>query len=199
MIKANRQVIKTLTGMPDAEKFTLDAYARYQLAGNVADADRVFANVLSVVGGAGIVPENLENGADYRLEASDIAKNIPIAVKVDNDRSNRIGSAFAAALSREGFRTGGSNSRYVLDVKISFSPVDLPNQQNKFVRYVVDANLTDVTAGNVLLPYNINGREGHISVVEAENRSLVAAERKINEAYGKALQDYFSTQMPAHK
>jgi hypothetical protein len=63
----------------------------------------------------------------------------------------------------------------------------------------VDANLVDTGSGNILLPYNINGREGHATVSEAENRAILGAERKINEAYGKILSDYLSALLPDKK
>jgi hypothetical protein len=201
MIRSNEQTIADLVAVPEGEKNSLDGYSRYALAGTIADANRVFANVLSIVGsgGTGIDPGGMKGGGEYRLEAAAIAGTIPIAVRVQNDRANRIQGAFASVLSRAGFRSGGANTRYVLNVKAEFLPVDLPNQTNKFVRYAVDANLTDTRTGNILLPYNITGREGHISTAEAENRAVTGAERKINENYGAALADYLSTLLPANR
>jgi hypothetical protein len=201
MIRANQEVMKRLTNMTNAEKYTMDGYARYQLAANIADVNSIYGNVLSFVGtgGTGISPDKLERSADFRLEAASITKNIPIEVRVSNDRSNRIGSAFSQALSGAGFRIGTRNSPYALDVEISFSPVDLPNQQNKFVRYVVDANLIDTASGSILLPYNINGREGHLTVLEAENRAATAAEKKVGAEYGNALKTYLDGLLPLKK
>jgi hypothetical protein len=201
LIKSNLKIISLLTTMTDAEKYTLDGYSRYQFAGTVADVNRTFANVLTIVGSAntGVNPEELKKGDDYRLEAANITKNIPITIQVKGDRSNRVQGAFASAINKQGFKSGGTNSRYVLDAVISFDPVELANQNNKFVRYVVDANLKDTRSNAVLLPYNINGREGHLTIAEAENRAVVAAEKKIQEAYGTLLQDYLSTLLPPRR
>jgi hypothetical protein len=200
MIRANEEIIASLVTMTDGEKNSLDGYARYATAGTIADANRAFANVLSVVGntGTGIDPGSIKKGEDYRLEAVKIAGTIPIAIKVSNDKANRIERAFAAALNKAGFKSGGT-SRYVLNVDAAFSPVELPGQTNKFFRYAVDANLTDTGTGNILLPYNISGREGHLNVAEAENRAVAAAERKINENYSVVLSEYLSTLLPATK
>jgi hypothetical protein len=54
----------------------------------------------------------------------------------------------------------------------------------------------DTSTGGVLLPYAINGREGHISLPEAENRAFMAAERKVNGEYGKLLSDYLGSLLP---
>jgi hypothetical protein len=197
MIAANQRIIQDLVTIPNAEKNTLDAFSRYQLAAAIADATQVYVNVLSVVGrGPGAVPGGLKKGDDYRLEAVNITKNIPIGIKVNGDRANRIGGAFASVISKAGFRSGGANSRYVLDVTLRLSEVQLPNQQNKFARYEVDAKLTDTAAGAVLLPYNFNGREGHLNISEAENRAVAAAEKKINDGYGNVLSEYLSTLLP---
>ncbi|MDR1617978.1 MAG: LPP20 family lipoprotein [Treponema sp.] len=196
MIKSNERIIKELTTIPAAEKNTLDAYSRYQLAATIADVNRVYANVLSVVGNAGgINPATMKKGDDYRLDAVNITKNIPIAVRVNGDRSDRIRGAFASVISKAGFRSGGNSARYVLEVTLSISEVTLAGQ-NKFARYVVDANLTDMTEGMVLLPFNINGREGHLNLPEAENRAVAAAEKKINETYGPKLSGYLATLLP---
>jgi hypothetical protein len=200
MIKANQEVIRGLTAMTDEEKYTLDGYARYQLAADIADVNSIYGSVLSFTGsgGTGVAPDKLEKGAGFRIEAAKITRNIPIAVRVENDRSNRVASAFSQALGKAGFRTGG-NSPYVLNVQVSFTPADLPNQQYKFVRYVVDANLTDTASGSILLPYNINGREGHLNISEAENRATAAAEKKIGAEYENTLKAYLDGLLPAKK
>jgi hypothetical protein len=201
LIRSNERIIAGLTSISAAERNTLDAYSRYRFAGTVADANRVFANVLSIVGSAnaGINPGDTKEGDDYRLEAANIAKTIPIAIKVNNDRSGRIQGAFAAAVNKAGLRGGSNGARYLLNADISFSPVELPNQANKFVRYTLDARLTDTSSGDVLFPYTMSGREGHLTAAEAENRAVIAAERQINEKYGILLAEYLSALLPEKK
>jgi hypothetical protein len=198
MISSNQRIIQNLVTIPNAEKNTMDGYSRYRLAAAIADANQVYVNVLSVVGkGTGAVsPGELKKGDDYRLEAVQIAQNIPIGIRVRNDRSDRIRSAFAAAISKAGFRSGGNNSRYMLNVTVALSEVQLASQQNKFARYEVDANLIDTANESVLLPFSVNGREGHLSLPEAENRAVSAAEKKINDNYEKVLSEYLSTLLP---
>jgi hypothetical protein len=198
MILSNERLINDLVVLPEGEKNSLEGVSRYQLAALIADTNRVYANVLSLAnrGSGGIDPGTLKQGDHYRLEAMNIARNIPVTVRVSGDRADRIRGAFASAISGAGFRSGGTNARYVLDVTVAFEEVLFPNQPNKFTRYVVNANLTDTLGGAVLLPYTINGREGHLSLAEAENRAVTAAERRINESYGEALSAYLSTRLP---
>ena len=98
----------------------------------------------------------------------------------------------SAAISLAGFKTGTPTSRYVLNVKLTLSPVDLPNNTNKFTRYIVDAKLTDTVRNSVLLPYNLNGREGHATMSEAENRAVRAIEQAVSTEYRKVFSDYLA-------
>jgi hypothetical protein len=194
MIRANQSVIDNLLSINQTEKNTLESFSRYQFAAVVADINFTYGNVLQVLGSP--PPVNLAKGDNYRLEAENITKAIPVGITVKNDRSGRIQGAFARALSDIGLRSGGNNSRYILNVDISVSPVDLPNNTNKFSRIELGADLTDTNVNSVLLPFNFSSREGHTTVTEAENRAYMAAERKINEEYKDLLLDYLSNLLP---
>ena len=194
MVRANQGMINNLVTMNQSEKNSLEGFSRYQFAAAVADINVSYGNLLQLIGSP--VPDGIVKGDNYRLEAQNITKAIPIGVSVRNDKSGRIQGAFAKALSDLGFRSGGTNSRYVLNVNIITSPVEFPNNQNKFTRIEVDANLTDTTTRSVLLPYNFDRREGHTSQSEADNRAYAAAERKIGEEYRDMLSDYLSQMLP---
>ncbi|GHV95416.1 hypothetical protein AGMMS50293_17360 [Spirochaetia bacterium] len=194
LIRANQSMIDNLTNMTSVEKNTIEGYSRYQFAGVVADINIAFGNLLSLIGSR--PPADLPRGDMYRVAAEDIAKTIPIAVEVKNDRAGRIQGALAKSLSDLRFRSGGANSPYTLRVEIDLAEVQLANQQNKFIRYTITANLVDAKSGMVLLPYTISGREGHLTIAEAENRAITAAERKIGGEYKDKLQEYISRMLP---
>jgi hypothetical protein len=194
MIRANQNVITNLLSMNQTDKNTLEGFSRYQFAAIVADINVTYGNVLQVIGSP--LPAGLTKGDNYRIEAQNITKAIPVGIIVKNDKSGRIQGAFAKSFSEIGFRSGGNNSRYVLNVDITVSPVDLPNNVNKFARIELGAELTDTNANSVLLPYNFNSREGHNTITEAENRAYMAVERKINEEYKALLMDYLSGLLP---
>jgi hypothetical protein len=195
MIQDNQKIIDTLVDIPSSDRNSMDSLARFQFAATIAEVNRVFANVLSVIGAA--IPEGMKRPEDYRLEASAIMNTIPVMVTVENDRNGRIRGAFTSALSSAGFRTGGTNSRYQLQARLSFSEVQLPSQTtNKFLRYLIDGDFVDTSTGDILFPYSINGREGHISLPEAEIRALGAAEGKIREDYIDALSAYLYRLIP---
>ncbi|GHV85001.1 hypothetical protein AGMMS50230_06090 [Spirochaetia bacterium] len=192
LIEQNLRTIDKLTKSGNAAEQNLEDFINYYQAANLADANLIFANVRNVISPGSLAGDNLRTGNDYRLEASRIARNIPIAVTVDNDRQNRIKGAFSAALARAGFRTEGTSSRYALRAKLSLEELVYANNPYKWIRYVVDANLVDTSTETVLFPYNINDREGHTMLSEAENRAVRSAENNINSEYINALGIFLS-------
>jgi hypothetical protein len=199
-IRSNERIINDLINIAALERNTLEAYSRYQFAARIADANRVYANILTYVGDttSGINPATMKKGDDYRLEALNITRSIPIGVNVTNDSQSRISGAFREKLSEIGFRSGGNTSRYILKADVSLTPVDLPGQTNKFTRYVIDANLMDMNDDTILLPWNINGREGHLNQSEADNRAIRGAEEKIKKEYSNILKAYLSSILPGY-
>jgi hypothetical protein len=195
MISANKDVINNLITMNQTQKNSLEGYSRYQFAAIVADINITYGNVLQVIGSP--LPPGLVKGDTYRIEANNITKSIPVGIKVRNDKAGRVEGAFAKSLSDLGFRSGGNNSRYILDVNIVTSPVEFPNNTNKFTRIEIDARLTE--DGITLLPYNFAEREGHATQSEADNRAYMIAERNITPAYTKVLSDYLSKLLPVRK
>jgi hypothetical protein len=196
MINANKNIINNLITMNQTEKNSLEGFSRYQFAATVADTNITYGNVLRIIDAP--IPGDLIKGDNYRIEAQNITKTIPIGITVKNDKSGRVQGAFAKSLSALGFRSGGTNSRYVLDVSIDNEPVEFPGNSNKFSRMALGANLTDTSQRAVLFPYNFTPpiREGALTQSEAENRTYVVAERKINDEYSKLLSEYLSRLLP---
>jgi hypothetical protein len=192
LIRSNERIIASLVDMPAATRNSLDGYARYTLAATIADANRLYANVLTVVGNTrGINPAQMQSGDSFRLQAADIAANIPMGVAVEGDRGNRLSTAISRAVTATGFRAGGANSRYMLRFSYTVDTVDLPGQTNQFVRYELVGTLQDTAGGNaVLLPFSARGREGHLTRAEAEERAFRSAERDIAGDFGNALKSY---------
>jgi hypothetical protein len=191
LIDRNLQTISKLTTLSATEKQSFDGYVKYQQAASFADANMVFINVMKVIDTIPFTGD-VKSGEYYRIEASEIAQNISIAVTVDNDQRDRIKGAFTQALSASGFRTGGASPRYTLKASLVLEPVSFEGNPYRWIRYSVDSNLVDLSSGMGIFPYAVNGREGHSSASEAEARALRAAETSIRDSYGKALGDFFS-------
>jgi hypothetical protein len=194
MIRANRAVIENLVNIPEAQRTTLEGFARYSFAAVIADVTMSYGNLLSVIGSQAPA---LKSGDEYRLMALGIARTIPVGISVQNDKAGRIAGAFAGVFSDVGFVSGGTGSRYVLDAAVTLEPVDLAGSQNKFTRITLKANLVDTSLNAVLLPFDFNSREGHVTQAEADNRAYAAAERRINEEYAKLLTEYLTRLAPS--
>ena len=194
MIRANLEIIDNLTNISLTERNSLNGFSRYQFAAVIADMNTNYAAVLSVVGAPPV--HGLRSGDDFRLSAQEIATAIPIGIHIRNDRAGRIQGAFATAFSDLGFRTGGTNPRYLLDVDVIIHPTDHPGARVIFKRMELTANLIDTTTGAVLLPFAFNVREGHATQSEAENRTFLVAEQRINNEYRDMLSNYLSQLIP---
>jgi hypothetical protein len=189
IVQSNQRMIDNLVNIPPDGKNTLEGYVRYQFAATIADMTLPYATLLSVIGGPA---QTIKHGDDYRLEARNIVIAIPIAIRVQNDKSGRIEGAFAKALSSLGFQSGGSGSRYAIDVDIVTTVVEIANNPNKWTRIELAANFVDTGLGTVLVPFIFNDRLGHTSQAEADNRAYMAAEQKINNEYAGKLEDYLN-------
>ena len=194
LIQANLNIIKNLLAMTPNEKYSLEGVIRYRFAAAAADINVSCANMVRLLDFS--APDGIVSGDEYRLEARNIAKTIPVGITVTYDRQGRLFGAFAKCFTDLGFETNTGGSRYVLNVNSSVSPVDLPNNPNYFSRIEIAANLTDTNLSIVLLPYNFNAREGHLTQAEAENRAIASAQRDINETFADALSEYLSRLMP---
>ena len=201
MIRSNLEIIDNLTNMPPAERNSFAGFSRYQFAAVIADMNANYAAVLSVVGSP---VHGLRSGDDFRRGAQEIAAAIPVGITVSNDRAGRIQGAFARAFSDLGFRTGGANQRYVLEVNLYVRPTDhaAPTEEPDepprvvFSRMELSADLIDTARGAVLLPFRFNVRQGHRTQSEAENQVFIAAEQRIDREYGDMLSDYLFQLIP---
>ena len=195
MIKTNLAMINKLTNMSPAEKNTLDGYSRYQFAAAVADINVSYVNVLKVIGAP--VPGGVENGDHYRLEIVSITKTIPITVTVKGDKTGRVQGAFSKALADLGFRSGGSNSRYLLEAELTITEDVYPGSPYKWARYVVTANLIDTVPSKVVLvPFSMSDREGQSTYELAVNRALGKVEGEIDYGFKNSVSDYLSSLLP---
>ena len=201
-------MISDLTEMNQKEKASIEGFSRYRFAAVTADINIAFGNVLKVIGIP--VPGGLKSSDEYWLEAANIAKSIPVRVivekRTDVDRAESILNAFSRTLSEIGFRTTSESALYTLEVSLNLTEANYPNRQSefirneveaKFARYEVSANLTDAITKMGLLPiFSINGEAAQSTLQEAENRAVIAAERKINEQYKDWLSEQLSQRLP---
>ncbi|MGI5172751.1 LPP20 family lipoprotein [Treponema sp. OMZ 840] len=121
-------------------------------------------------------------------------QKIHIAVEVADDNSGRIASAFSQVFKEAGFKTlsekqsGFTDAPYILKAVLSVEPLVVSaSSQNKYVRYVLKAELTDTASGKVVLPWTASGREAHFTESEAEQRALRTLESLIKNDFSAQM------------
>jgi hypothetical protein len=195
MIILNLRNINMLTTMSNAERNTLDGFARFRLAGQIAGINSNYAGIIAQLGGS-TDSLNLLTPDFYNLQATEIIRNVTVVVTVTNDRANRIQDAFARVLSAEGLRTRGNDPRYTLEVRLSVGEVSFPGNPNVFCRIEGSANLIDNRTGASLFPFSFNDRVGHTTFANAEQAAYTSVERIIAQRYPAALRDYLASLIP---
>lgn len=195
LVIINNSNISLLTNISNEEKNTFESIARYRLASQIAEVNTNYLIIISQAGGS---TESInQNSADfYKIEADNIFRNITISVVVDNDRANRVQSAFARVLSSEGLRTRDNNPPYVLEVYIFSSEAFYPNSSYKWCSMEICANLIESSTGASLIPFNFSLREGHQTYANAETTAYMMAEREIAERFPALLREYLASVMP---
>jgi len=193
MIKANQAIIQNLTNMPQNEKYTLNGLARYRYAATAADMVVSYNGLLSVVGGP---VQPVKNGTEFRLEAQNIAKTIPVGVLIDNDMNGQIKGAFTKALTSAGFQTSSSNPPYLLNITVESMPVVSPDSPYKFTRVSVNADFIDSGLRSVLFHSSYETRRGHSIQSEADKQAFMAISSEIENEYPKDISDYLDGMKP---
>jgi len=167
-----------------------DSIAKCRSARKLLPQAEVYALILSMVNGPDRHNEliQLASKVDSALTQ---AQSIPVDVRVTGDRNGQLRAVFAKAFTDQGFRTGNSNSRYALEVKLTLEAA--PQNQYFNTRYTVDAILKDTRTGTELLTYNAWDRESHpASQADADNRAVIGALRAIEGEFPGVLQEFLS-------
>jgi len=196
MIQTNLKNIEKLTAMPPAEKNTLDGYARYRLAAIIAGINAKHAGVLAQCGGPTAESLNMPGADALNIEASNIIKNVTVIVNVKGDSGNRIRDAFTKAVSAEGLRTRGGSPPYTLEVNVDMSEAVFPNNNRKFCRFTVSAELIENATDSSLLPFSFTDRVGHATYEGAQAVAIQQAEKLIGDKYPAVFREYLKGLLP---
>jgi hypothetical protein len=121
-------------------------------------------------------------------DAQNEAKSVPVEIRVTGDSDSRIEAAFAKAFTDQGFRTGASNSRYVLEFALKLERET--GERDFSTTCIVDAILKDTRNGTNLFSYNLRHREGHpSSQATADSRALQRTAERVGNEFPGVLQN----------
>ena len=200
LLNANNNVIANLMKEGAKDSNSLQSVMCLYFAETLARVNELYRHIIWLLDGK--TNDVILGPAYYRTEAKKIINQIPVSIKISNDRNGRLFGAFAKIFADFGFETSSVpassavKTRYALEVDAALSPVNLANNANIFSRIEISANLKDTKTNQVLIPYTFNSREGHTSQAEADNRCVIAAERNINEVFSALFSDYLTQLRP---
>jgi hypothetical protein len=180
MIRENEKVIGRLMEEAERNPRTFDAFQTLNLAYNFAVVTDNYHSLLTVLDPSTVSGRPSYGGAEaIKTLAQNAGRLIVISVSVNGDNNGRIEKAFTECLNSRGFRTSAAGgNQYTLAASLELEDVDTVNPNFKFVRYVLNYSLKD-RSGVELLSSSDNGREGHITVTEARQLAIRAAEQVI--------------------
>jgi hypothetical protein len=181
--------IGVLTG--GLEEVSFETITNCQKARRILEKADIYSLILSMLGGPNRQEEVSRLNAVITAALAE-AKAIPVDVRVKGDVNGRIRAAFAGVFTEAGFRTGNSNSRFVLEAAMNLTPADKSRYFN--TRYTVDAVLKDTRTGAELFSYNASNRESHpAGQAEADNRAVIGAEKKIASEFPAIMREYLNS------
>lgn len=164
---------------------TFAAYATLKEASILAEECDYYLDILGVVNPTmyKICIPDYGNAAAIKDLATNCLQKTVVAIQIEGDQNGRIEAAFSTILKDYGIRianVGDTDATYTLIGDASFTPLEMSSEsKNKFIRFVLNASLTEVKSGKNVLPFSVSGREAHLSESEATQRAVRTIENEI--------------------
>jgi hypothetical protein len=179
-IEENENLIGLAKEKADAAGGTFEALAGLNFAGTVAELTDNFYAILSVLQPERAGQRPRYGGAgEIGLLKQEASRLIVVEVRVRGDVDGRMAKAFSAVFSERGYRTseGGTEAPYTLwaDFTLEDSGTD---QRYKYARFTLKGVLAN-RAGEEILVFSEDRREGHLLQEDARRRAVQRAERFI--------------------
>ena len=196
MIKKNDRAIKELLERSEGDVNSLDAYASYDFACDIARENENHAKKLAVINPSvvSIIKAHVPSSKEINARKMDVAKNIPFCVVIDGDESGRIAAAFTDVIASYGFRgTLDATGRYLLTGKLDFEESVSSDKKTTRCRFALKSYILDSETEQKICPFNTSGREGHVSYSEAKNRAAKSVEKKIKSDFSKAFGEFLKS------
>ncbi|MEK6682618.1 MAG: hypothetical protein AABY79_11715, partial [Nitrospirota bacterium] len=175
-------------GLLRTAKETIDKFEKIRTlrkAIRVLISRDVYNTDLRVVNPAGKGLENSINLTDITLELEVfLAKEFNVYVAVAGDNSSTVKKAVIDGLSREGFsvlrKEAEANLADLLIIgEAALWKADIPDPKWKYVRWCSDFQLIDTKNGKTFGNISRSGKEGHLTLSEAENKAMRVMQKEI--------------------
>ncbi|MBN1849764.1 MAG: LPP20 family lipoprotein [Deltaproteobacteria bacterium] len=116
-----------------------------------------------------------------------------VGVSVSGDRSKDIRDALVEGLNQEGFAVSDDLSRANVLIKgnVAIKPLDKGTPEWKYVEWRTHFELVDKKGGEAVFgSINKNGRQGHITLQQAENRAVGTIRKALTEEIARDVRQY---------
>lgn len=193
MITKNLSTFKTLYSKADPKDYTFENYSIYDFAEEIAAENEKHLQKLSIINydAANNLKKQCVSSKDVKLKKTELAKNIPIHVIVENDDNGRIEEAFHQAIANLGFRGSyDSNVRYLLISKFSYEQNESSDKKTIRCKYNGDCYILDTTENQQIVPFSVSGRDSHIDYAGAKDKSIKKICQKVSTEYAAALDKF---------
>ena len=190
MIRKNTQEIAHLVDIDTraADYYSLETYARYDFAREVAGQNEALLSRLQVIdlNAARQFEGSFASSRSLRGEAVGVARMIPVYVEVAGDETGRLKTALEGVFTAAGFRTNDIKmERYVFKASAHFTRRDTDSSVQ--CSYSVEGGLSDANLGETLVPLSISGREASTDFANAKNRALRSIEAKVQNDFASSF------------
>lgn len=151
---------------------------------------------LRVVNPAGKGIASSINLADITSELETyLSKEFNVYVTVAGDNSSAVRKAVVEGLNREGFSVLRKESEAItVDLliigEVSLWKADIPDPKWKYMRWCSDFQLIDAKNGKTIGKISRAGKEGHLTLSEAENKAMRIMQKEIVSAISSQLANF---------
>lgn len=145
--------------------------------------------------GKGVVPPI--NFTKIKNMLNDILlRDFLIALSVKGSKAKEIQEALVVALNQKGFSVSEDFDKVSVIVRgdVEIKPIDRGTSEWKYVRWNIHIDLIDKRGGAVFGSVNKTGREGHLSLPQAENKAVRKIRKTVTTDIAEELKQYIFSQ-----
>lgn len=191
----NSRIEKLLCSSKPSELYTMETYARFDFAREIAQLDEKFLSKLEVINVkvAEDLKKQIYTGASIRSQLLDIAKGIPISVKVNGDDDNKIKHAISEMFGDFGFRvTDLTKTRYTFYAHTEKTVREADYKKIVQCIYSFEGQLKDENEMEYLWSCSFSGRESSTSMDLLPSRTQRAMYNKIKNDCSKSFEKFLT-------
>lgn len=128
----------------------------------------------------------LSYGSTVKLskQISEIKKQVPVKVVVENDFKNLIKTTFTDSLNKLGFvTTDKNNASIIINAIVDVEKYESPDEKHVFYNYLLTSEMTVVTTQEVVNNFTVHGRAGHVNDQGAKDKAYLMLSKDIEKNF----------------